>query len=227
MFHPYISPQFENRYDAGRQLAAKLTEYKGQSALVLAIPNGGIPIGLEIAKAIDADLDVVVVRKLPMPLHPEAAFGALADDGTFAINDELVRQHGITREQIEDQVAAVTLQVRQRCLLYQKDRSLSLVRNRVAIIVDDGLASGYTMLAAIQSLSRRHPREIVAAVPAASPIAMERVSKRARVIAVTQGTEARFSIREYYKHWFDVADSDVIKILDGRRTFPQLNRQVK
>jgi putative phosphoribosyl transferase len=227
LFHPYISPQFENRYDAGRQLAAKLTEYKGQSALVLAIPNGGIPIGLEIAKAIDADLDVVVVRKLPMPLHPEAAFGALADDGTFAINDELVRQHGITREQIEDQVAAVTLQVRQRCLLYQKDRSLSLVRNRVAIIVDDGLASGYTMLAAIQSLSRRHPREIVAAVPAASPIAMERVSERARVIAVTQGTEARFSIREYYRHWFDVADSDVIKILDGRRTFPQLNRQVK
>jgi putative phosphoribosyl transferase len=227
LFHPYISPQFENRYDAGRQLAAKLTEYKGQSALVLAIPNGGIPIGLEIARAIDADLDVVIVRKLPMPLHPEAAFGALADDGTFAINDELVREHGITREQIEDQVAAVTLQVRQRCLLYQKDRSLSLVRNRVAIIVDDGLASGYTMLAAIQSLSRRHPREIVAAVPAASPIAMERVSKSARVIAVTQGTEARFSIREYYRHWFDVADSDVIKILDGRRTFPQFNRQVK
>jgi putative phosphoribosyl transferase len=227
LFHPYISPQFENRYDAGRQLAAKLTEYKGQSALVLAIPNGGIPIGLEIARAIDAELDVVIVRKLPMPLHPEAAFGALADDGTFAINDELVRQHGITPEQIEEQVAAVTLQVRQRCLLYQKDRSLSLVRNRVAIIVDDGLASGYTMLAAIQSLSRRHPREIVAAVPAASPIAMERVSKSARVIAVTKGTEARFSIREYYRHWFDVADSDVIKILDGRRTFPQLNRQVK
>jgi putative phosphoribosyl transferase len=223
LFHPYISPLFENRYDAGRQLAAKLTDYKGKSALVLAVPNGGVPVASEIAKVIDAELDIVVVRKLPMPLHPEAGFGAVADDGSFVFNEELVAQHGITQQQINDQVALVTSQVRQRTLLYRKDRSFSLIRGKTVILVDDGLASGYTMLAAVQSMTRRHPGEIVVAVPAASPIAVERVSKVALVRTVAQGTGPRFSISEYYRHWHDVPDTDVTRILDDQQGF-RLNR---
>jgi putative phosphoribosyl transferase len=217
LFHPYISPLFENRYDAGRQLAAKLTDYKGKSALVLAVPNGGVPIASEIAKTIDAELDIVVVRKLPMPLHPEAGFGAVADDGSFVFNEEMVAQHGITQQQINDQVALVTAQVRQRTLLYRKDRSFSLIRGKAVILVDDGLASGYTMLAAVQSMSRRHPGEIVVAVPAASLIAVERVSKVAVVRTVAVGAGSRFAISEYYRHWHDVPDSDVNRILDEQR----------
>ena len=225
MFHPYVSPLFENRYDAGRKLAAKLSDYKGRAALVLAVPNGGVPVASEIAKAIDAELDIVVVRKLPMPLHPEAGFGAVADDGTFVVNDEIVAAHGITQTQINDQVALVTAQVRQRTLQYRKDRSFSLVRGKIVVLVDDGLASGYTMLAAVQSMSRRHPGEIIVAVPAASLAAMGRVSKVAQVRTVAQGTGERFAISEYYRHWHDVPDSDVTRILDAHRGFPALRMQ--
>ena len=84
---------FENRSDAGRQLAAKLREYSGQSVVVLAIPNGGVPVAIEVAGALNTDLDLVISRKVPLPLHPEAGFGAIADDGTMILNDELVKRH--------------------------------------------------------------------------------------------------------------------------------------
>jgi putative phosphoribosyl transferase len=220
-----VSPIFENRYDAGRQLAAKLLDYKGQSVLVLAIPNGGIPLASEIASALGAELDVVVVRKLPLPLHPESGFGALADDGSIILNDDIVRREGVTQNQVNEQVATVTLQVRQRSLLYRKDRHLSLVRGKVAIIVDDGLASGYTMLAAVESVKRRRPREIIVAVPAASSVALEKVQASARVLTLAEGTGPRFTVSDYYRHWHDVSDSEVLKALDSQQVVSFPSRQ--
>lgn len=220
-----VSPIFENRYDAGRQLAAKLLDYKGQSVLVLAIPNGGIPLASEIASALGAELDVVVVRKLPLPLHPESGFGALADDGSIILNDDIVGREGVTQDQVNEQVATVTSQVRQRSLLYRKDRPLSLVRGKVAIIVDDGLASGYTMLAAVESVKRRRPREIIVAVPAASSVALEKVKASATVLTLAEGTGPRFTVSDYYRHWHDVSDSEVLKALDSQRVVPFPSRQ--
>ena len=218
MYPPHISPLFENRFDAGRQLAARLAEYKDQPVVVLAIPNGGVPIAAEIAKALDAELDVVIVRKLPMPLYPEAGLGALADDGSLIMNDELIRREGLTQEQINEQVAKVTGQIRQRSLLYRKDRRLVSLRGKSAIIVDDGLASGYTMLAAVESVKRRRAKEIVVAVPAASAIALEKVEKVARVVTLTKGTGSRFAVADYYRRWYDVPDKEVTKILEDRET---------
>ncbi len=192
--------------------------------LVLAIPNGGVPLGVEIATALDAELDVVVVRKLPVPLRPESGFGALADDGSIILNDELVRREGVTQDQVNEQVAAVTSQVRQRSLLYRKDRQLALVRGKVAIVVDDGLASGYTMLAAVESVKRRRPREIVVAVPASSSVALEKVKASAKVVTLAEGSGSRFTVSDYYRHWHDVTDGEVLKALDERRTFPGLHR---
>ncbi len=199
-------------------------EYKGEPVLVLAIPNGGVPLGVEIATALDAELDVVVVRKLPVPLRPESGFGALADDGSIILNDELVRREGVTQDQVNEQVAAVTSQVRQRSLLYRKDRQLALVRGKVAIVVDDGLASGYTMLAAVESVKRRRPREIVVAVPASSSVALEKVKASAKVVTLAEGSGPRFTVSDYYRHWHDVTDGEVLKALDERRTFPGLHR---
>ena len=220
-----VSPIFENRYDAGRQLAAKLLDYKGQSVLVLAIPNGGMPLASEIASALGAELDVVVVRKLPLPLQPESGFGALADDGSIILNDDIVRREGVTQDQVNEQVAAVTLQVRQRSLLYRKDRQLPLMRGKVAIIVDDGLASGYTMLAAVESVKRRRPREIIVAVPAASSVALEKVKASARVLTLAEGTGPRFTVSDYYRHWHDVSDSEVLKTLDSQHVVSFHSRQ--
>ncbi len=222
-----VSPMFENRYDAGRQLAAKLLDYKGQSVLVLAIPNGGMPLASEIASALGAELDVVVVRKLPLPLHPESGFGALADDGSIILNDDIVRREGVTQDQVNEQVAAVTSQVRQRSLLYRKDRQLSMVRGKVAIIVDDGLASGYTMLAAVESVKRRRPREIIVAVPAASSVALEKVKASAKVLTLAEGTGPRFTVSDYYRHWHDVTDSEVLKALESQRVVPFPGRQAR
>ena len=225
MYSPRMSPMFESRHDAGRQLAAVLTDYKGQSALVLAIPNGGILLASEIATALEAELDVVVVRKLPLPLSPESGFGALADDGSIILNEELVRSKGVTQEQVNEQVGLVTQQVRQRSLLYRRDRPLSMVRGKIAIIVDDGLASGYTMLAAVESVKRRRPREIVVAVPAASSVALGRVRPAARVVTLAEGTGARFTVADYYRHWHDVGDAEVARVLEAHRGYPRLGRQ--
>lgn len=221
MYPPHISPLFENRYDAGRQLAAQLSEYLGRAAVVLAIPNGGVMVAGEIARVIDAELDVVIVRKLPLPLHPEAGFGALADDGSLILNEELVRQQGLSQAQINEQVGRVTAQIRQRSLLYRKDRQLISVRGKTAIIADDGLASGYTMLAAVASVRRRRAKEVVVAVPVASSRALAKVKEVAdRVVTIAEGTGTSFTIADYYRHWHDVRDADVVKILEARQALP-------
>ena len=223
MYPPHVSPLFENRFDAGRQLAAVLTAYKNSPVVVLAIPNGGVPIAIGIARALDAELDVVIVRKLPLPLHPEAGFGALADDGSLIMNDDLVRSHGVTQAQINEQVAAVTGQIRQRSLLYRQDRQLVSLRGKTAIIVDDGLASGYTMLAAVESVRRRRARETLVAVPVASSVALEKVEKVASVVTLARSTTPRFTVADYFRHWNDVPDREVVSMLeshDTRHTHP-------
>jgi putative phosphoribosyl transferase len=217
LYPPHIAPLFNSRQDAGRQLALKLSDYKDRAVVVLGIPNGGMHLAIEIARSLKAVLDVVVVRKLPQPLHPESGFGAVADDGSYILNEELVQRENISRSQIDEQVSLVTGQVRQRSLLYRKDRPLSLVRGKTAIIVDDGLASGYTMLAAVESVKRRRAGEIVVAVPVASAVALEVVRKSANVVDIAESAASHFTVSDYYRHWHDVPDSDVIKILDMER----------
>jgi putative phosphoribosyl transferase len=213
LYPPHVTPLFTSRQDAGRQLALKLNEYKGQSAVVLGIPNGGMHLAAEIARTLGAGLDVVVVRKLPLPLHPESGFGAVADDGTYILNEELVQRESVTPEQINEQVAQVTAKVRQRSLLYRKDRPLSMLRGKIALIVDDGLASGYTMLAAVESVKRRRAREVIVAVPVASAVALAKVQPSAKVIFLAESAAAHFTVADYYRHWHDVPDADVLKIL--------------
>jgi len=205
---------FDNRYDAGRQLATQLGQYKGQPVVVLAIPNGGVPVGLEIALALQADLDLVIVRKIPLPLNPEAGFGAVADDGTVILNEELVERAGLSQHQINYQVNRVRVEIRQRTLLYRKDRPLTGVSGKTVMITDDGLASGFTMMAAVESVRRRQPKEIVVAVPAASAGALERVEKVAdKVVTMAKGTMPRFAVADFYRYWYDLSDDEVIQCL--------------
>ena len=205
---------FENRYDAGRQLAEKLGAYAGQPLVVLAIPNGGVPVGLEVALALDAELDLVITRKIPLPLNPEAGFGAVADDGTFILNDELVAGLGLTSHQINYQVNKVRAEIRQRSLLYRQDKPPIAIGGKTVILTDDGLASGFTMLATIESVRRRQAGEIIAAVPVASALALERVEKVAdRVVFLAKGTMTRFAVADFYRYWYDLSDDEVIQCL--------------
>ncbi|MBI4296595.1 MAG: phosphoribosyl transferase [Chloroflexi bacterium] len=209
---------FESRRDAGRQLAARLSQYDGKPVVVLAIPNGGVPVGLEVAGALKADFDVIVCRKIPMPLSPEAGFGAIADDGTIVLNPEATRKIGITEAQIEFEANKVRAEVKKRSLLYKGNRPLVSLTNKTVIIVDDGLASGITMQAAVESVRRRHPKEIIVAVPAASAVAIQQLEKAAdKVVTCAIGTMSRFYVADFYRNWRDLADNEILQFLRSER----------
>ena len=210
---------FENRQDAGRQLAEKLSGYNEQPVIVLAIPNGGVPVALEVALALDADLDLVISRKIPIPLSPEAGFGAIADDGTIILNEIVVKSMGLSRQQIEYEASKVRAEIKQRSLLYRGNRPLVSVNGKTVIIIDDGLASGFTMLAAVESVRRRRPKEIIVAVPAASAIALKQVERVAdKVVTCVTGYMPRFAVADFYRHWYDLGDDEVVRYLNQWRT---------
>jgi predicted phosphoribosyltransferase len=209
---PNRSPIFENRYDAGIQLAAKLTEYKTQQVIVLAIPNGGVPVAVPVALALNANLDIVVARKLPIPLLPEGGFGAVADDGTTIFNQAVLKAINLDEHQINYQVNQVRSDIRQRSLIYRNNRTLAIVKGKTAIIVDDGLASGYTMLAAVESVKKRQPTRIIVAVPVASEVAVAQVAQAAnRVVTVETSHTPKFYIADYYRYWNSLSEEEGVR----------------
>jgi predicted phosphoribosyltransferase len=224
---------FENRHDAGRRLAAELGEYRDQSVVVLAIPNSGVPVALEVAAALRAELDLVICRKVPLLLNPEGSLGAAADDGTVILNEEAVKRIGLSRQKLEDEINKVRAEIKQRSLLYKGDRPIIRVSGKTVIIIDDGLASGFTMMTAVESVHHRRPREVIVAVPVASAMAVKRVEKVAdRVITCVTGFMPKFYVSDFYRYWHDLSDDDVVRYLNQwrMRQFrlniePQQNRQ--
>ncbi len=205
---------FENRHDAGKQLAAELREYENQSVVVLAIPNGGVPVALGVAGAIEADFDLIICRKIPMPLNPEAGFGAIADDGTVILNEEIVKRIGLNRQQIEHEASKVRAEVKRRSILYKGNRPLVSLRSRTVIIIDDGVASGVTMMAAVASVRHRRPKQIVVAAPCAWALAVKQLERVAdKVVTCTMGFMPEFAVGDFYRHWYDLNDDEVIRYI--------------
>jgi len=205
---------FESRHDAGRQLASKLSEYKDRSVVVLAIPNGGVPVASEVASAINADLALVICRKVPILLNPEGSLGAAADDGTVILNEEAVKRINFSRQRLEDEINKVRAEIKQRSLLYRGDQPIVRVNGKTVIVIDDGLASGYTMTAAVESVRHRRPKEVVVAVPVASALAVKQVEKFAdKVITCFTGFMPKFYVSDFYSYWYDLSDDEVIRYL--------------
>lgn len=196
------NPIFENRYDAGKKLAEKLLEYKQQPVVVLAIPNGGIPVAHHVALELNANMDLIISRKIPIPLAPEGGFGAVTDDGTVILNPDVLKRINLNESQINYQVSRVRNDIQQRSIIYRSSRPVSVLASKIAIVVDDGLASGYTMMAAIESVRRKKPKVVIAAVPVASALAIKQVEKVAdRVITVATDYSPRFYVSDYYRYW--------------------------
>lgn len=195
--------------------------------MALAIPNGGVPVALEVATALKAELDLIVCRKVPMLLNPEGSLGAAADDGTVILNEEAVKRIGLNRQQLEHDISRIRADIKQRSLLYKGDRPIVRVGGKTVIVIDDGLASGYTMMAAVESVRHRQPKEIVVAIPVASAVAFERVKKVAdKVVACNVGYMPKFYVSDFYKYWYDLSDSDVVRYLQQWRSRHLRQRQV-
>jgi putative phosphoribosyl transferase len=182
--------------------------------VVVAIPNGGVPLAIEIATALKADLEVLVCRKLALPMNPEGGLGAVAEDGTMIVNQEVIERDGIAREQVEYEAEKVKANVKERSLKYRGDSVPARLTGKVVIIVDDGLASGITMTVAVASIRHRRPKEIVAAVPVASTTGYKRAAGAAdKVICCAVASQPRFYLADFYRHWRDIADDETGRYL--------------
>jgi putative phosphoribosyl transferase len=170
---------FRDRKDVGRRLAERLAGYREESPLVLALPRGGVPVGYEVARALKAPLDVFVARKLGAPNQPELGIGAVTQDGLRVLNEEIIREIGISEEYIERLAAEETKEAERRLKLFRGERTELEVRERTAILVNDGIATGVTTRAAIEALRRGDPRRLVLAVPVCAARTAESLRKEA------------------------------------------------
>ncbi|HVP29836.1 MAG TPA: phosphoribosyltransferase [Myxococcota bacterium] len=206
---------FQDRRDAGRRLAEELARFKGPDTVVLALPRGGVPVGFEIAKALGAKLDLLLVRKIGAPYQPELAVAAVVDGEQTEIvrNDDLIRELGLddayVREEAERQVA----EIERRRGLYLAGREPVAVAGRTAIVVDDGVATGATMRAALRAVRRRSPARLVLAVPVAPPDTVERLRGEVDEL-VCLSTPAYFgAIGAFYDDFHQLEDDEVRELL--------------
>jgi putative phosphoribosyl transferase len=216
----YMSPQiFRDRTEAGRLLAAKLARYVDRpDVLVLALPRGGVPIGHEVARALHAPMDVFIVRKLGVPGHEEFAMGAVATGGVRVLNEQVVSALGIPDYVIEAVAAWEQQELERRERLYRGNRPPPEVRGMTVILVDDGLATGSTMLAAVQALRKLGPARIVVAVPVASPDTCELLKSEVDEIVCAATPEPFYAVGLWYRDFSQTTDEEVRELLQRTAT---------
>lgn len=211
-----MSWDYVDRKDAGETLAQKAVEAGvDESSLILAIPNGGIAVAAPIAEATGASLSLIIVRKMQIPYNPEAGFGALTSFGTMILNDQLLARLDLSEEQIEKARRKTEKQIERRREAYGEYLEDISPENRHVVLVDDGLASGYTMLAAVRSVREQKPESISVLVPTASDSAVDRVEPVVdKLICPRIETGFVFAVANAYRDWHDLTDEEVIEILE-------------
>jgi len=205
---------FADRQEAGEMLSDLLAGYRGRDAIVLAIPSGGVPVGLVVAERLGLPVDLLIIRKIPIPGNPEAGFGALTLEDDLLLNDLLVAQLGLSLGEIERLAAPVRTELRNRSRLFRGDRPFPDLAGRSVLLVDDGLASGYTMLAGVHLVNRRRPAETVIAVPTAARRTVERLAPEVdRIICPNIRGGRTFAVASAYRNWYDLSRSEVLELL--------------
>lgn len=206
---------YEDREDAGRRLAERLILYRDADPYILALPRGGVVVGYEVARALNAPLDVVIARKLGAPIQPEFGFGAVAPGGVRVLNEEAVRMLGLTDRDVDRIVAHEMQEIDRRTRQYRDERPPPDVRNRTAILVDDGLATGVTALAAVQAVRKWSPRRLVLAVPVAPPQAIEALSPHVDELVCLDMPAAFEAVGQWYYDFPQTTDQEVIDLLQS------------
>lgn len=211
MASPFEDPQrYRDREHAGAELASHLEHYKGRDdVVVLALPRGGVPVAYEVARALDVQLDVFLVRKLGVPQHPELAMGAIASGGVRVLNDDVVRWYGITEETIDAVARDEQAELSRREREYRDGRQPVALEHRTVLLIDDGLATGSTMKAAVQAVRAHRPARIVVAVPVGSPDTCREFADIADAIVCAR-TPVHFSaVGQWYHDFSQTTDAEV------------------
>lgn len=209
---------FADRRDAGRQLAEALrTDLHGEDVLVLALPRGGVPVAYEIASALDAELDVLLVRKLGTPWSPELAAGAIAAGGITVYNRDVLAQLGLDERALAGVREHELAELERRARVYRGDRAPPRTADRVVVLVDDGVATGATMEAAIDAVRRLGPSRVIAAVPTAAEDSAARLERKTDRFYCLATPEPYVAVGAWYRSFEQLADEDVVRLLETAR----------
>ena len=207
--------RFTDRADGGRQLAALLTPYADRDdVVVLALPRGGVPVAFEIARSLHAPLDVFLVRKLGVPGHPELAMGAIAGGGVRVLSHDIISQLVVTPEAVEAATERERIELDRRDRMYRRDRPPTPLAGRTAILVDDGLATGATMEAAIQAVRQANPARVVVAAPVGAAETCERLRALADEIVCASIPDYFQAVGLWYDRFDQTSDEEVIELLN-------------
>ncbi|KEZ05759.1 phosphoribosyl transferase [Burkholderia sp. MSh2] len=216
-----VTEWFADRADAGRQLADALGDYAGRrDVVVLALPRGGVPVAYPVACALRAPLDVLVVRKLGVPYDPELAMGAIATGGAIHLQRSVLRSMNVSDTQLADVIARETAELHRREALYRGAAPPLSVAGRVAIVVDDGIATGASMRVALQALRERRPARVVAAAPVAPAGARHAFDDLADAFVAVSQPSSFFGISQFYACFEQTSDDEVRALLDAARLRP-------
>lgn len=205
---------FKNRQDAAQQLADKLSKYKEDEGVVLAVPRGGVPVGYEIAQKLDWPLDIVLSKKIGHPTNKEYAIGAVSLTGQIVNQDVPV-----SRDYIEAEIARIRTVMQNTYHKYMEDKAPEIVTDKTVILTDDGVATGHTLLSTIDLIKRDKPAKIVVAIPVSSPEALRKIEERVDEV-ICLGAPVNFrSVGQFYETFDQTTDEEVIENLHGRRYF--------
>lgn len=208
---------FRDRTEAGRRLAQRLRTWKGQDVVVLGLARGGLPVALEVARALDAPLDVFVVRKLGAPGQDELAMGAIASGGVRVLNRELIRALGVGQEQIEAVARREQQELERRERAYREGLPAEPLKGRVVIVVDDGIATGASLRAALEAVALHGAARVVAAVPVAPPDSARALEAYADEVVCLETPEPFYAVSAWYGAFPQLDDEDVREILQSGR----------
>ncbi len=208
--------RFRDRQDAGRQLARRLASLHldPKTALILAIPRGGVVVGAEIAASLHLPLDVYITRKLTAPGNPELAIGAVASDGSVFLDEDMARSAGASERYVATETERQNLEMQRRLRVYRGDRPAPALKGKDVVLVDDGIATGATTLVALRTLRRQDPARLVLAIPVGPPDAIRRMEGEADQVVVLATPEPFWAVGAFFSDWSQTSDSEVIALLN-------------
>jgi putative phosphoribosyl transferase len=207
-------PFFKNRTEAGKRLAESLSDAAGGDVVVLAVPRGGVVVGYEVARALKAPLDVVITRKIGAPDNPELAIGAVAEDGTYLLDQSIVDMLNVPDGYVETEVERQKAEIKRRLKTYRGDAVSVEIEGRNVILVDDGVATGSTLRAALRSLQNRGAKSVTVAVPVGPPDTIAQLRRETDCVVCLSTPDPFYAIGEFYENFDQTSDEEVISLLE-------------